>query len=221
MNINSLSLYFRLCAFCSAYSKTIDLYCPSCWRELNSLKLPPSVRSLNNYDFELTCLWNWNNKNSELLKNLIYSLKQGGLEDAYFKIASELAYKFHKSSPSYVDKYSYLIPAPARDPKRLKMDHAYQLASALSQCSGIKLLPILERKNTFSQKRRSREHRQSIQFEKTSALPQDCTRVIFVDDLVTTGSTASAAHAALGENIPFCCLSVAEKKLEKFLTTDS
>ena len=91
-----------------------------------------------------------------------------------------------------------IVSAPSR--RGFQLDHSGQLAQALSEISGWPHLKILvaEPDASPSQKSRSAQQRRQRRFKCNRADIGDYDTFIFVDDVVTTGSTAQAAWHALG-----------------------
>ena len=89
-------------------------------------------------------------------------------------------------------------------PYKGRRDHAQQWAEALGQWLEVKPQP-LRLKSQGKQSQRGRWERQKVEF-----YPKDCSPgpVLFVDDVVTTGSTGLSAHKALGQPVNFAIWSL-------------
>lgn len=140
-----------------------------------------------------------------ILNRLSYGLKNLECPQTWLRLAELLVLKIgQRLDPEHVA----LIPAPARQIGSL--DHAGRLALAISDLTGVKVLTLLQRpEGTESQKKLGRQRRQMatlLPTEKHNDL--NGLRPIFVDDIVTTGSTARAAKKALGEDIPLTVLTL-------------
>lgn len=140
-------------------------------------------------------LYKWQACSSEL-----FSLWVRDLKEAPQRVWNHLAAEFwirlqiNEKTPSAGN----LVSLQSRDPRR---DHAQKWGRALQRVSGLRHQPILRHKdqNTTSQKSKSRAERgltELVCTEKYSSFLED--QIIFVDDVLTTGSTARAAYEILG-----------------------
>lgn len=150
--------------------------------------------------------------NTPQLKAWVQSLKQGGSSADYRKIAIEWIQRHQQTSKAVLFTPTIIIPAPAR--LNGDKDHAFCLAQALSEETGWSLLNILEFQNIeeLAQKRKGVHLRTQRTFkvrQSLDTLSVGCRElpdnikdlhygtIIFIDDVVTTGSTAMAAWKAL------------------------
>ena len=114
-----------------------------------------------------------------------------------------------------MDSYCHspvIIPSP---PKREGVkDHAFYLGQSLSLLSGYRFFPLLSRlDSTFGQqKQKNKTHRRQLKFQLNNYVSY-FNSVIFVDDVLTTGSTAIAAKEALNPSKNFIALTIAWRHL--------
>jgi predicted amidophosphoribosyltransferase len=142
-------------------------------------------------------LFRWTYATDPWVSELVYALKGGGLDQAYAKFASRLAFERHLVKPE-LDGPCVFVPAPAR--RMGARDHAFQLARFLGEYWKAPVVSALERVDQHAQKRLMREQRQGCELKRSHEAEtwDSDTTVIFVDDLITTGATAIAAFKALG-----------------------
>lgn len=184
----------RACAHCGSMFSEVNLLCKTCWsyadREQNSV---PNFRQWD-YEFTVFSLYTW--LEQAHLHSLVYGLKGGGLHEAFERLASRfLAQRNLLSNEEY--KSAVIIPAPASVPG--SRDHAFEWAAQLEKLSGASLLCPLSRIGHAPQKQLDKRAR----LEKKMSASNDLdlsrfTKVIFVDDVITSGGTAGAAFVALG-----------------------
>ena len=105
-------------------------------------------------------------------------------------------------------KKPVFIPAPPK--ATLTEDHATKMAQSLSAIwGGSPYWNGLYRKSTDSQKRLNQKERKGIQLSRYLPPPPRTSDYIFVDDVVTTGSTALAAYERLGRPPSFSVWTIA------------
>ncbi len=209
----SWKCYFRVCLVCSEFSPPVDIFCNSCW--LNYYELTQSKRNSRseNYKFPLHRLWVWNELSDQYVRPVVYNLKKGHDHELFVKLAQMFLSKV--SFSQYKDENLIFIPAPAKYPK---LNHALYFARGLSEVTGRPYFDVLKEslQKKVSQKNLTRIRRQNRKmFLKLSLKRGNRTRFIFVDDVVTSGSTAEAAYRALGQPKKFDVWVLAEKTLKK------
>ena len=165
-------------------------------------------------------LFHWKPGESDLLSNLILNLKGAGASMAWDFYAASFAQKYVPALP--VGRRLRLVPAPS---KTGGPDHATLFAQALARHCGAEFCPCLRKISQASQRGGSRGDRALIEMElveKNTVMPEDWSEVlwIFVDDIVTTGSTARAAELALGRPPHFEVWVLAERSLSCGASTD-
>lgn len=134
-----------------------------------------------------------------LMASWVKALKGGGSRSDPKWIAGEWVRRRNLSTGRVLKAPVVVIPSPSRGSEA--EDHAMALARALAESQGWTLKNILSFQNNRDevQKSKDREARRLRRFSRTEALPSSVGSVIFVDDVVTTGSTVLAAWRALGE----------------------
>ena len=200
--------YFRFCANCRCFYGNTDLYCVGCWK-----KIVKEVQQTRKSEIEIAelekinghHLINWEEGNGELIANLIYSLKGGGLKIANQRLALFLVQEFLANNRQLDLNHFVVVPAPAKIPG--DHDHAYQLASSISSLLKIPICEDLLRVNSKKQQKdRSKQEREKLKFINV----EDKRRrgILFVDDVITTGTTILAGYKALKRPSNFYYLSL-------------
>ncbi len=192
------------------YFPPTDWLCSMCWKALEREYLS----SDNSYRAEKTLphfhLLSWHEDNRQLLKFFIDSLKQGGPDFIFKRLGLEMFSRF--MSFDLWNKKTSPVFAPAPSKSKIKRDHAFMLAQALSFYFGGELRNCLKRApGALSQKRKSRRDRAFTQMSCEGAPPGN-RPVVFVDDVLTTGSTARAAFQALSRPQSFFIFTLAWKR---------
>ncbi len=125
-------------------------------------------------------------------RRLVHSWKERGLRRLATEAAALLA---EQLAPRSVDVVTFV---PADRTRKLERGHnpAERLARELALAWELPCEPLLERRRGERQRGRSAEERRSMRgaFRSTTAVPR---RVALIDDVYTTGATASAASTAL------------------------
>lgn len=129
------------------------------------------------------------------MKDIVYSLKGGGLPETY----TELAELFLLKHSPVLEKAVLFYPSKG------KKDHAYAWACSLARLLGLKPVP-LELLGQQKQALLPRKERGTLSF-KPLKVPRN-SQPILVDDIVTTGATAHSAWRALGQPKSFAIWSL-------------
>ncbi|MCL2705047.1 MAG: hypothetical protein FWE72_02435 [Spirochaetaceae bacterium] len=169
--------------------------CRVCSRELISEIDICTICRKRKYHFSKNIsLWDYNN---HYIKTLIHNYK---FKDKK-KIAYFFAYSIFKIYSSNTDfKDIPVIPAPCSRKRIIKYgwDHMKYLSSILSKKYSIKIFHIFTKKKTKDQKELDYEKRQTTlinQIKVSDKIISKCLKIsniaIFIDDVFTTGATAS------------------------------
>ena len=197
------------CVFCCKLCWHGFAICKICRSEL--LKRKP-LRKLRFGSHELAALMLWNTKNENIVRHLIYQLKggaRGNLGEELGRLLADHWVQFYLRQQ--IPKNLVVVPAPPRRNGPFN-DHAYFLAKGVSDRLQLPMCQLLERScelgNQRSLPKKERKKRKLVAL--TSISP---TGVLFVDDVVTSGSTAIAGFEALKRPRYFKVLALAYRPL--------
>lgn len=160
--------------------------------------------------FPVEFLFSWRNNGDTRIKNLIYALKRGRPNKTY-------RYLLHEFFPVYQKKFSnssewVIVSAPSQHPPQF--DHAFYMGQTLSQFLDIPTLRPLQLKSHKPQKNLSKQkRRENLSLIQLEATPNH-KKILFVDDVITTGATAQKTWEALGRPINFFVFCWAHKAKE-------
>lgn len=167
------------------------ILCPDCSRALQAMRLSPaamdddSVRSVYRYD--------------GVAKELVVKLKYDCQVDAAHVLAQAMAEAITDMSLPENTVLTW-VTMPAMRRKKRGVDHGRELCMAVGQASGLPVRQLLERKgDVHTQRGLSRAARMSnlegtILCREMLDMP-----VLLIDDVTTTGATASACAQVLME----------------------
>ncbi len=199
----------RTCAYCgSFYSK--ETVCEFCWAEL-PWRNPNSeavIIDASSVCLKVHSLLDWEPDRSPVCSVFILSLKGGLSKSSFDRLAAQFVKKGMLQNSD--GRKLVIVPAPSRTQS---FDHALALAESLAAVFAAKAVNCLKTTAIESQKTKGKGARSLLVMESCEKFSQFDGKVIFVDDVVTTGSTAKAAYIALGRPSNFEVWSIAYRHL--------
>ncbi|KYG68908.1 hypothetical protein AZI87_06690 [Bdellovibrio bacteriovorus] len=193
---NLFKRHLSCCLNCGSFLVTKGRFCRYCalkldrWEQATPILLPP---------FQARAHYNWDPGRSDILSQLVLSLKGTNNEEAWSYYAQDFV---RKTLPLVsLRRPVQVVPAPAK--RRDQKDHSYAWAQGISKALGAGFQPCLEKTSKHHQRGADRAERALIEMKlrENSTSPVDFapeTLWVFADDVLTTGATARAAHIALG-----------------------
>lgn len=205
-----LRKYLSCCANCGSLLPYEAHLCKPCLGHLKSHELEAPVYD---HGFYVYSLYRWKSGQSDLLSRLIISLKGRGGKVAW-KYLANLFVRNNFALLSQIHQI-YFVPAPSSE---VNGDHSQLWAESLAALVGGTVIPCLRKIKSQKQRALGRDERSLIElevYEKNTFefTPEDQSLWIFVDDIVTTGATARAAHKALGKPDNFMVWALAQRQL--------
>jgi predicted amidophosphoribosyltransferase len=220
-------LALRSCAVCTTALPPIDLLCRNCWKEFGGLMNRGEALRQKDSLFPTYSLLTWTPQTEHFVKPLIYGFKGGRTIRAAEKLAalflserflleqnSEQNSERNRGAQQGLDAGSlaplfkhqkscdFVVPAPAET-----FDHSRLWAHELAKSLQTHEWPLLETKEKGSG--RQKQLRQGERANRRFLVKEDfanhaeaskvAKRIVFADDVITTGSTAMAAYMAMGD----------------------
>lgn len=141
--------------------------------------------------FQVFFLMNWRDQD-RASSSLLYEMKEARWESLYRPFARQMV----AATPSELYDRAVLIPLPSSTGRL----HSRLLAQSLSALTGADVVDALHLKEAVRQpgKRRVERMKRQMEVESTVEKLHSYTTVLFIDDVITTGSTMTAAKVALG-----------------------
>lgn len=149
------------------------------------------------YNFPVYSLFTWTPETDAALRPLVHSLKRGWAPSAVDRLAEWFCFERSRLGPMSAN---CVVPAPGSS-----FDHAKAWGEALGTRLQRPIVDVLQKapKQVRLQRSRSATERAELRFQlktpgKTGQNAYGGPH-LFVDDVITTGSTAMAAYMALGD----------------------
>ncbi len=188
--------HLRACAKCRSLKAPIEIFCRDC-QEL-AVEFRNSERDLlqEAYPFEVYSLYTWYDEVDSIVRPLIYALKGGLIQRPWTDFAEDLV--FRRSLIGFHLPEQIVLP-----PRKNARDHAWYWAKALGHLLRVPIADFLVSDDIqSSQKQLNIQRRKERQMHwRGEDLSQK--NLLFVDDAITSGATAQAAHLALGSPTNF------------------
>jgi len=128
-------------------------------------------------------------QNSELLQRLVYRLKNNQ-SPAAWKFYAQLTIRLLPSRGLEFDRYRLLVPLAGRN----DFGHAHHYAYELGRLLNKPVLDLLKSTGQKQQKLKSRAERKEVRFQLASRQAVHFTKILFIDDLLTTGESYRQAR---------------------------
>lgn len=216
---NLIHRSFRVCARCGHHRVQDLFFCAVCEKSfLDSAEL--KSEKIWEEKSKLTYLFEWEQDMHPMLNYFLILLKGGLYPEAFASIVEHFLYLQPElknfSISSERNKY-VIVPSPGRF--EFTEDHASVLAKAFADKLNITLIKPLHRQieaRKSAQKQKSKQERMEAMMtldEKFTQQELSCKRIIFVDDIYTTGATAHAAYLALGKPKQFEVWTIARRNI--------
>ena len=187
-----ISLIIKIdCVGCGSLQPNKSGLCEKCLRQLNTYK---KINDLNDNCFSL---YSWQPHVSDLISSYVYYLKSIFSYQSWSVISEEFlnSVKLEMNVQS-----TLLVPIPSSTGR----NHSLYFAKNLSKLTGMPYKQVLSYvktdQPTQSQKQKNKQERAEQLFvidEKFTDIIQSYKGIVFVDDIITTGATYTAAQQAV------------------------
>ena len=176
---------------CGSLQPNKSALCEKCLRQLNTYK---KINDLNDNCFSL---YSWQPHVSDLISSYVYYLKSIFSYPSWSVISEEFlnSVKLEMNVQS-----TLLVPIPSSTGR----NHSLYFAKNLSKLTGMPYKQVLSYvktdQPTQSQKQKNKQERAEQLFvidEKFTDIIQSYKGIVFVDDIITTGATYTAAQQAV------------------------
>lgn len=211
-----LKAYFSSCVLCGLSSGRTLFACDDCWQQLQARQLQPPLMQQWIGDLVTLSWMEWDQSTDHLTTSIAYALKNGHCQPDWDFLAEHFIKRLHLHFDPWLLRDPLLIPSPPRQSGCI--DHAAQFARALAKVTRGEVRPLLKRgAGPDRQKYKDRNQRAQIQLEllepDISPFFRPGQTIVFVDDVLTTGSTARAAYKALGSPSQFVIWTLFRRRL--------
>lgn len=202
-----LHILCPLCVRCSSLRVEVSFFCSICEEEFLFRRLDIHERAIDfkNQKTSAKYLIRWRSGESDCLSEVVYLLKSGLSLVAWKYYSNILAKLIDIQSDK---EKTFLVPVPSRA-KRGSAYHTQYFSQFLSQFLGYPVLKCLKSDGFLqSQKSLNLHDRAGAKFEFCEEFTSSvyaAQRIIFVDDIITSGSTLKACHETLKPHLSRDC----------------
>lgn len=186
------------------------LYCEECFHVEIAPRIEIKRRLIQSEKktVEHLYLFDWVPGESDLLSNMVYQLKSGRCDRALCFYARLLAVEIKKNN------FDAVVPLPG---STWQSTHSHVLAKEIARALELAYVDLFRKKGkVVAQKEKTLKQRQNTSIVVKSLEPlehittdgQIKSRLIYVDDILTTGNTFKLAQTALGNDCSACVLTV-------------
>lgn len=181
--------HFSDCLECNGLADNSGPICSTCYKKWNQKRKRGRPHSLDQN--RVYSSWSWV-RNDFSLSNILTSQKGG-----HQPLANWCVEKFFENHPNlFVASGSTFIPVPPS--KSGDIDHAQCLARGFAKATGGSVLNTLTKKSGIKVKTLPQRSKSEALAIESSVKISSLDRVILVDDILTTGTTARECIKALG-----------------------
>ena len=203
-NLIADAIFPRRCASCATPLAPCELWwCGPC--EFVWTRHPVQTTQRFGMRLDWTFGFSWLRMARPEERRMVHNLKYGGRAHLGVELGKAMARELQGSSVDHFSNDWALVPIPLhrRRQRQRGYNQSEQLASGWSQVTGAPMLTALERPRTgksqtkFGRADRIRAGRNPFVWNPNCPVPCPAPQgILFIDDVITTGSTLEKAHAA-------------------------
>lgn len=196
----SMNFKIRSCINCGSFLLIKNSLCEHCYKSVITQFSSQPLLLISGH--KTRSLLKWNPGESDVLSMLIHLLKM----DQY-NLWNKLAFDFLRKNNIRPDCRRVLVTLKATSSNHT---HAQDWGQSLAGYLACDHIMALDKVSVDAQKKKGKSERDKVRLKSIVDISRlSNKKVIFVDDVVTTGSTLKAAYEALGSPKEFECWTMA------------
>lgn len=196
-----MNIKIRSCINCGSFLFIKNCLCEYCYRAVVTQFKSQSQSQQLILGHKTRSLLRWNPGESDILSLLIHMLKRD-----QFNLWKKLAFDFLRINKILPDTHLVLVSLKSSSTNHT---HAQDWGQSLADQLRCEHIVVLSKVSVEAQKKKSKNERNQVSLKPIVDISRLFNKkVIFVDDVVTTGSTLKAAYEALGSPGEFECWSL-------------